>query len=161
MKKLQQSKTAQLFNFFKILFNESKKCRKKSYFRISLDLFQLVTFGTNYGLQTVNEIRHTLPEIGSAGYFVPLAAKRFLELIDSLVFFSANLAFQNTLGTIVQRIGIRRFWRPLCGGNEAKNLCFWVRWSVCARNVCMSKASMHRPAYFRDNILHLFWRHGR
>ena len=37
---------------------------------------------------------------------------------------SANLAFQNTPDTIVERIAIRRFWSPLCGGKEAKNLIF-------------------------------------
>ena len=118
----------------------------KSNFRISLDLFELATFGTNYGLQTVNETVTRCPKV-ALRYFVPLAAKRFLEVIDTLVFFSANLAFQNTPGTIVQRI----FWWPLCVGNEARNLIFLtIQWrvlsamvlspvgmsKVCGRNFC-------------------------
>ena len=90
----------------------------KSNFRISLDLFELATFGTNYGLQTVNEIVTRCPKV-PLWYFVPLAPKRFLEVINTFVFFSANLAFQNTAGIIVQAINIRRFWSLLCGINEA------------------------------------------
>ena len=93
----------------------------KSNFRISLDLFELANFGTNYGFQTVNETVTRCPKV-VLRFYDPLAAKRFLEVIDILVFFSANLALQNTPGTIVKRIGIRRFWWPLCGGNEARNL---------------------------------------
>ena len=81
----------------------------KSNFRISLDLFELATFGMNYGLQTVNETVTRCPKV-ALRYFVPLSGKRFLEVIDTLVFFSAKFAVQNTSGTIVQRIGIRRFW---------------------------------------------------
>ena len=84
---------------------------RKSNFRISLDLFELATFGTNYGLQKVNETVTSCPKVAPR-YFVSLAAKRFLEVIDTLVFFSASLAFQNTPSTIVQRIGIREFWWP-------------------------------------------------
>ena len=62
----------------------------KSNFRISLDLFELARFGTNYGLQTVNEIVTHCPKV-ALRYFLLLAVKRFLELIDTLVFFSANL----------------------------------------------------------------------
>ena len=85
---------------------KAKNVGKKSNFRISLDLFELATFGTNYGLQMVNETVTRCPKV-ALRYFVPLAAKRFLEVIDTLVFFSAHLAFQNTQGTIVQQIGIR------------------------------------------------------
>ena len=95
----------------------------KSIFRVNLDLFELANIGTNYGLQKVNETVMRCPKV-ALRYFVPLAAKRFLEVIDSLVFFSANLAFQNSPGTIVERIGIWRFWWPLCGGNQARNLIF-------------------------------------
>ena len=41
-------------------------------FRISLDLFELATFGTNYGLQTVNETVTRCPQV-VLRYFVPLA----------------------------------------------------------------------------------------
>ena len=75
-------------------------------------MFELATFGTNYGLQMVNETVTRCPKV-ALRYFVPLAAKRFLGVIDTLVFSSANHAFQNTLGTIVQRIGIRQLWWPL------------------------------------------------
>ena len=79
-----------------------------SNFRISLDLFELATFHMNYGLQTANETVTRCPKV-ALRYFLPLVSKRFIEVIDTFVFFSGNLAFQNTLGTIVQRIGIRRF----------------------------------------------------
>ena len=63
----------------------------KSNFRISLDLFELATFGTNYGLQSVNETVTRWPKV-ALRYFVPLAAKRFLEVIATLVlFFGPNL----------------------------------------------------------------------
>ena len=70
-----------------------------SHFRISSDLFDLANFGTNNGLQTANATVTRCPKV-ALRYFVPLAAKRFLELIDTLVFFSGNLACQNTTGTI-------------------------------------------------------------
>ena len=63
-----------------------------SNFRITLDLFELATFGTNYGLQTDNETFRRCPKV-ALRYFVALAAKRFLEVIDTLVFFGANLSF--------------------------------------------------------------------
>ena len=102
---------------------KQKMSEIQSNFRISLNFFELATFGTNYGLQTVNETFAPCPKV-ALRYFVTLVPKRFLEVIDTLVFFSASLAFRNAPGTIVQRIGIRRFWRPLCGGNEARNLIF-------------------------------------
>ena len=92
-------------------------------FRISLDLIDLASFGTNYGLQTVNDTVTRCPKVALRS-FVPLTAKRFLEVIDTLVFISGNLALKNTPGTAVQRIGIRRFWWSLCGGNEATKLIF-------------------------------------
>ena len=69
-------------------------------FRISLDL---VTFGMNYGLQTANETDTRYPNV-ALRYFGTFSAKRWLEVIDTLELFSANLAFQNTPETIVQRI---------------------------------------------------------
>ena len=124
MKKLQQCKTSELFNFSKNFIEWKQKMSEiKSNFRISLDLFELATFGTNYGLQTVNETVTDCPKV-TLRYFIPLAAKRFLEVIGPFVFFSANLAFQNTPGIIVQRIGIRIFWWPLCSRNETRNRIF-------------------------------------
>ena len=35
------------------------------------------------------------------------------------------------------------------------------KFKVCGQNLCLPDASMHPPEYFRDNIRHLFWRHGR
>ena len=58
----------------------------KSIFRISLDLFELATFGRNYGLQTVNKTVTRCPKVALRN-FIPLAAKRFLEVIDTLVSF--------------------------------------------------------------------------
>ena len=79
-----------------------------SNFRINLDLLELVNFGTNYGLQRANEtVTHCLNV--TLRHFGPFRAKRLFEVIDTLVFFSANLAFQITSDTIVQRIDIRRF----------------------------------------------------
>ena len=86
----------------------------KAHFKISFDFFELAIFDKNYGLQTANETVTRCPKV-VLRYFVPFAAKRLLEVIDTLVYFSANLALQNIPGTIVQRIGIRRFWWPLCG----------------------------------------------
>ena len=80
-----------------------------SNFRISLDLFELVTFGTNYGLQTANETVTRCPNV-ALRYFGKFPTKRLIVLIDTLVFVSANLAFQNSPETIVQRIGVRRHW---------------------------------------------------
>ena len=106
-----------------------------SNFRISLDLFELVTFGTNYGLQAANETVTRCPKV-ALRYFGPFPAKRLLEVIDTLVFFNANLAFQNTPDAMVQRICIRRFWWPLCAGNEA-TFCIhsWVACAESCRNV--------------------------
>ena len=55
-------------------------------------MFELATLGANYGLQTVNEIITLCPKV-ALRCFVALTAKRFLVVIDTLVFFSANLAF--------------------------------------------------------------------
>ena len=92
-----------------------------SNFGISLYLLELVTFAKNYAHQTANETVKRCPNV-ALRYFGPFPAKRLLEVIDTLVFLSPNLAFQNTSDTTVQRIGIRRFWWPLCARNEAKNL---------------------------------------
>ena len=54
-------------------------------FRISLDLFELATFDMNYGLQTANKTVTCCPKV-ALRYFVPLATKRILEVIDTLVF---------------------------------------------------------------------------
>ena len=69
-----------------------------SKFRICLDLFELVTFDTNFGLQTANETVSRCPNV-ALRYFGEFPVKRLLEVIDTLVFFSANLAFQNTPDT--------------------------------------------------------------
>ena len=62
-------------------------------------MFELVTFGTNYILQTANEtVSHYLNV--ALRYFGPFLAKRLLEVIDTLVFFNANLTFHNTRDTI-------------------------------------------------------------
>ena len=56
----------------------------KSNFRISLEMFELATFGTNYGLQTANETFTRCPKVALRGYFVPLAAKRSLKMNDTI-----------------------------------------------------------------------------
>ena len=120
----EETATSYLFKFFLNFIEWKQKMSEiKSNFRTSLDFFELATFGVNYGLQTLNGTVTRYPKV-ALRYFIPMEAKRFLEVNDTVVFFSANLAFQNTSGTIVQSIGIRRFWWPLCGGNEATNLIF-------------------------------------
>ena len=71
-----------------LILLKQKLLEIKSNFRISLDLFELTILGTNYGLQTANETVTCCPKV-ALRYFVPLAAKGFLEVIDTLVFFSA------------------------------------------------------------------------
>ena len=86
MKKLQQCKISQVFNFFFNFIEWNQKMSEiKSNFRISLDLFELATFGMNYGLQTFNASVTRCPKV-ALRYFVPLAAKRFLEVIDTSIF---------------------------------------------------------------------------
>ena len=80
-----------------------------SNFKISLDLFELITFDTNDDLQTTNQTVTQCPNV--ALRILALSRRSAcLLVIDTLVFFSANIAFQNTPDTIVQRIGSRRFW---------------------------------------------------
>ena len=62
----------------------------KSNFRISIDLFELANFGTNYGLQTVTETVTRCPKV-ALRYFVPLAAKHFLEVIELWYFLVPTL----------------------------------------------------------------------
>ena len=57
---------------------------------ITLDLFESATFGTNDGLQTVNETVACCPKVALC-YFVPLAAKHFLEVIDTWYFLVPTL----------------------------------------------------------------------
>ena len=94
-------------------------------FRISFDLLELATFGTNYGLQTVIETVTRCPKV-ALRYFVPLAAKRFLEMIDTLVFFSANLAYASHNSPTDWNT------RILCGENEVRNLIFKNSWAARA-----------------------------
>ena len=60
----------------------------KAHFRVSLDFFELASFGTNYGLQTANETVTRCTKV-ALRHFVPFAVKR----IDALVLSCANLAF--------------------------------------------------------------------
>ena len=60
-----------------------------SSFRINLDLFEFANFGTNYGLQTVHKTRCSKVVLH---YSVPLAANRFLEVIDTLGIFFCQLS---------------------------------------------------------------------
>lgn len=83
-----------------------------SNFRIKSFLFELGTFGTNYGLQTADRVIVRCPKV-ALRHFGPFPAKRLLKMVDTWVFFRANLTLQNTPGAIVQRFGIWRFWWPL------------------------------------------------
>jgi hypothetical protein len=66
-----------------------------SNFRVNSFFFELTTFGENYSLQTANEAITRCPQV-ALRYFGPFPAKGLLEMIDTLVFFSANLTLQNT-----------------------------------------------------------------
>ena len=54
---MQQSKSLYFFHFYFNLIVQKKKILEiTSTFRISLDLFELATFGVNYGLQTAGKV---------------------------------------------------------------------------------------------------------
>ena len=74
-----------------------------SNFRISLDLFELATFGTNYGIQTADKDITGCTKV-ALRYFGPLLSKRHLGMIDTLKFSSVNIILQNAPGAEVQRI---------------------------------------------------------
>ena len=59
-----------------------------------LDLFELATFGTNYGLQTGGKAITCCTKV-ALRYFGPFPAKLHLEMIDALVIFNENLTPQN------------------------------------------------------------------
>ena len=127
----------------------------KSNFRISLDLFESATFGTNYGLQTVNETVTRCPKV-ALWYFVPLAAKHFLEVINTLVFcqpcFPKYPRTNSPTDLHPEIFVITLEWCVLC----AMVLSPVELSKVRGRYVCMPMASIHPPAYFRDNVRHLF-----
>ena len=76
-------------------------------------MFELVIFGTNYGLQTADKAIIGFMKV-ALWYFGPFQAKRHLEMMDTLVFFSENFTL----------FEIWRFWGSLCGRNEARNRLF-------------------------------------
>ena len=80
-----------------------------SNFRISLDLFELAIFGTNYGLKTADNTIIGCTKV-ALRYFGSFPAKRRRDMVDIFVFLSENLTHQNAPGAKVQRIQIRRFW---------------------------------------------------
>ena len=53
-------------------------------FTISLDLFELVTFGTNYALQTANESVTRCPNV-ALRYFGRIPAKRLPTLLSIIL----------------------------------------------------------------------------
>ena len=59
---------------------------KTSNFRISLDLFELATIGTNFDLQTAGKALTGCTKMAPR-YFGPFLAKRRLQMIGTLVFF--------------------------------------------------------------------------
>ena len=121
---MQQSKALYFLNlFFNFIVQNQKILETTSNFRISLDLFVLATFGTNYNLQTANKAITGCTKVAQ-WYFFPFLAKHRLEMIDILVFFCENLTLQNALGAKAQRIRIRGFCWPLFVRNEVKNLLF-------------------------------------
>ena len=83
----------------------------------------MANFGTNYGLQTAHKTITGYTKM-ALQYFGPFPAKRRLEMTVTLVFFNETLTLQIAPGAKVQRIQIQRFWWPLCGRYEARNLLF-------------------------------------
>ena len=121
---MQQSKALYLKKkFFNSVVQMQKMLAIPSNFRISLDLFELATFGTNYGLQTSDKAITGCTNV-ALRYIGPFPAESGLDMIDTLVFFSENFTLQNPSGPKVQRIESRRFWWPLCGRYEARTLIF-------------------------------------
>ena len=95
---MEQSKAIySLICFFNFIVQKLKILKITSNFRISLDLFELATFRTNYGLQTAGKAITGCTKV-PLRYFGPFLAKRRLEIIDTLVFFSENLTLQNVPG---------------------------------------------------------------
>ena len=120
---MQQSKALylKLFFFFNFVVQKQKILEITTNFKISIELFELATFGTNYGLQTADKAITGCMKV-VLRYFGPFPAKSSLEMIDTLIFFSENFTFQNVSDAIVQRIEIRRFLWSLCNRNKATNL---------------------------------------
>ena len=56
---------------------------KASNFKISLDLFELTTFGTNCGIQTADKAIASCTKV-ALRYFAIFPAKRRLEMIDTI-----------------------------------------------------------------------------
>jgi hypothetical protein len=131
----------------------------------------MATFGPNYGLETADESIASCPQV-ALRYFGPFPAKRCLEMIDTSVFFSTNLALQNDLERKVQRICIWRIWWPLYRGNDARNVFFSHSWltralcdgaespvgmsAFCGRNVCLPRVLILPLRHFPNNFGHLF-----
>ena len=121
---MQQSKALYLKCFFLyFIVQKQKSLEITSKFITSLDLCELATFGTNYGLQTADKALTGCTKV-ALRYFGPFPAKRRLEMIDPSVFFSENLTLQNAPNAKVQRFEIQKFCWLLCGRNEARILLF-------------------------------------
>ena len=100
---MQQSKALYLNNFFKtinFILQKQKMLEITSNIKISLDLFELATFGTNYGLETAGKTITGCMKV-SLQYFSPLTAKHSLKMICTLVSFSDNLTLHNAPGAKV------------------------------------------------------------
>ena len=79
-------------------------CKSKKMLEITsirLNLFELATFGTNYGLQMAGKAITGCTKV-VLRYFVTFPAKHRLEMIDTLIFSSENLTLQNAPGAKVQ-----------------------------------------------------------
>ena len=76
-------------------------------FGICLDLFELAHLWHELWPSNGRLSHHRLHETGSAAVW-PIPTKRRLQMINTLIFFSENIAQQNAQDAKVQRI--RRFW---------------------------------------------------
>ena len=95
--------------FFNFIVQNRKMLEITSNFKITLDLFELATFGKNYGLQMADKTITGCTKL-ALRCFCPIPAKRRLEMIDTVVFFIENLSLQNVPSAKVQWIKIRKFW---------------------------------------------------
>ena len=101
---MQQSEALYFLNsLFNFIVQKQKILKITSNLRIGLDLFEMINFGTNYGLQTADKAITGSTKV-AVRFFGPFLSKRSLELIDTLVFFSGNLILKNGSGTKAQRL---------------------------------------------------------
>ena len=90
-------------------------------------MLELPTFGTNYDHQTADKASTVCTKV-ALWYFCPFPAKRRLEMIDTLVFFSENLTLQTAKAQMSSGLETGGF-----GGHCAVEITFLTHsWLTCA-----------------------------